>query len=139
MSKTAAGIILEANVAYLSLLRGEGEQMTEFIAAGYTAHLTDRTMTGGHELVRSVAAKFKQAFTELSVEVQILVEGTDRVAWQRIIRGTQTGAFYGFPASGREVVWREMITTRIEDGRIAEEWVISDLAERLLLSRKRAG
>jgi hypothetical protein len=29
-----------------------------------------------------------------------------------------------------------MLTSRFEDGRIAEEWVITDLAERLLLARR---
>lgn len=31
----------------------------------------------------------------------------------------------------------DMVTSRFRDGKIAEEWVISDLAERLLLARKR--
>lgn len=29
-----------------------------------------------------------------------------------------------------------MVTSRFRDGLIAEEWVVTDLAERLLLSRK---
>jgi hypothetical protein len=28
-----------------------------------------------------------------------------------------------------------MITSRLQDGRIAEEWAVSELAERLLLAR----
>ena len=69
--------------------------------------------------------------------MEILVEGPDRIAWQRIIRATHEGAFKGFPASGRKIVWRDMTTSRFRDGVIAEEWVISDLAEQLLLSRKK--
>ena len=49
----------------------------------------------------------------------------------------QQGAYAGFPASGRVIVWRDMVTSVFRDGRIAEEWVISDLAEQLLGSRKR--
>jgi hypothetical protein len=44
----------------------------------------------------------------------------------------------GFPATGRPIVWRDMVTSRFQDGRIAEDWVLTDLAERLLLARKRA-
>jgi predicted ester cyclase len=138
MNSTAATTIRDANVAYLSLVRGEGDSISRFFSPDYTAHLTDSTITGGHDLVRSVAAKFASAFSGLSIEVEILVEGADRVAWQRVFRGTQTGAFYGFPASGREVVWRDMVTTHLQDELIAEEWVVSDLAERLLLSRKQS-
>ncbi|MCL4865617.1 MAG: ester cyclase [Gemmatimonadales bacterium] len=42
----------------------------------------------------------------------------------------------GFPATGRPIVWRDMVTSRFVDGRIVEDWSISDLAERLLLARK---
>jgi predicted ester cyclase len=136
MSPSSSATIRAANAAYLSLLRGEGDGISEYFSPEYTAHLTERTLTGGHALVRSVAARFRTAFTDLSLEVEVLVEGADRVAWQRVCRGIHTGALHGFPGSGREIVWRDMVTTRLEEGRIAEEWVISDLAERLLLSRK---
>ena len=66
---------------------------------------------------------------------EVLVEADDRVAWQRIHRGTHTASFAGIPASGRELVWRDMIVSRFEDARIAEEWAISDLAERMLAGR----
>jgi predicted ester cyclase len=59
------------------------------------------------------------------------------VSWQRTIRAKQEGAFKGFPASGRNIVWRDVVTSRFRDGLIVEEWVISDLAEQLLLSRKK--
>lgn len=32
--------------------------------------------------------------------------------------------------------WRDMVTSRFSDGLIADEWVISDLAERFLLALK---
>ncbi len=79
----------------------------------------------------------RRAFPDLQVEVEILVEGKDRVAWQRTLRGTQQGDFMSFPACGRRIVWRDMFTSRFRDGLIAEGWVVTDLAERLLLARKR--
>lgn len=39
--------------------------------------------------------------------------------------------------TGRPIVWRDRVTCRFSDGRIAEDWVSTDLAERLLLGRKR--
>jgi hypothetical protein len=78
----------------------------------------------------------QRAFPDLQIEVEILVEGKDRVAWQRTLRGTQQGDFMGFPPCGRQIVWRDMVTSRFRDGLIAEDWVITDLAERLLLARK---
>jgi predicted ester cyclase len=43
----------------------------------------------------------------------------------------------GFPATGHRILWRDMVTSRFEDGYIAEEWVVTDQVERLLLARKR--
>ena len=34
-------------------------------------------------------------------------------------------------------VWREMIISKFSDGMIAKEWVVTDCADCLLLSRKR--
>lgn len=137
MSTSATNTIRDATAAYLSLVRGEGDSIAQFFSDTYTAHLTERTLAGGHDLIRSVAAKFSGAFSDLGVEVEVLVEGSGRVAWQRVFRGTQTGPFYGFPASGRQIVWRDMVTSRLEGGLIAEEWMVSDLAEQLLASRKK--
>jgi predicted ester cyclase len=53
------------------------------------------------------------------------------------VRGIHSGDFLGFPATGRQVVWREMFTSRFRDDMIAEDWAVTELAERLLLSRKR--
>jgi predicted ester cyclase len=64
------------------------------------------------------------------------VEGEDRVAWQRTFRGTHKGKFKGFPASGLNIVWRDMVTSHFYNERIGEEWVITDLAEQLLVSSK---
>lgn len=74
---------------------------------------------------------------DIDIDVDILLEGDDRVAWQRTLRATHEGTFKGFPATGLQIVWRDMITSQFLDGLISEEWVVTDLAEQLLLSRKR--
>ncbi|MEM7277261.1 MAG: ester cyclase [Pseudomonadota bacterium] len=91
----------------------------------------------GHTGIRGFTKTIHDAFSELSVDVEILVESGNRISWQRCIHGTQTGAFQGFPASGLRMAWRDMVVSEIADGKIAEEWVVTDLAEALLRSRKR--
>lgn len=118
------------------IVKGRLDAAEEFFTQDYVAHVTDRKLTGGPAFVREFVTMLHDAFSDLEVEVEILVDSGDRVAWQRTITGTHTGAFRGFPASGRRVVWRDMVTSRFDDGRIAEDWVVTDLAERLLLSRK---
>lgn len=50
---------------------------------------------------------------------------------------THTGPLKGFPATGRPLVWRDVVTSRWAEGRIAEAWGIVDLVEPLVLARKR--
>lgn len=127
--------IKAANAALLT--EGRPDAVADFFAADYTVHLTDGALSGGHEAVRGAVAQLRRAFPSLRVEVEILVEHGDRVAWQRTLSGVQQGAFQGFPATARPVRWREQVTSRFHDGLIAEEWLVSDLAERLLRARKK--
>lgn len=119
------------------VVKCEHEAIGEFFTSDYVVHLTGRDVAGGHTLVREFLQLYQRAFPKLKVEVEILAEEGDRVAWQRTLRGKQHGAFKGFPPSGRTIVWRDVITSKFRDGLIAEEWVISDLAEQLLFSRKK--
>jgi steroid delta-isomerase-like uncharacterized protein len=134
MHGSPSATIRAANSALIA--NGQLDSIGEFFTPDYVAHLTGEDMTGGHGAIRKVLDLYRRAFPDLQVDVEILVEENDRVAWQRTLRGTQKGDFRGFPATGRQIVWREMITSRFRDGLIAEDWFITDLAERLLLARK---
>ena len=65
-----------------------------------------------------------------------MFEGEERVALQETVQATHKGNLKGFPASDRRNVWCDMKVSQFRDGPIAEEWVITDLAEQLLLARK---
>lgn len=133
--ETLSSIIHEANRVLVE--KGNTDAISDFFAADYVAHLTDQDFAGGHKLIRGMLDQYQRAFPNPKVEVEVLLEGADRVSWQRTIRARQEGAFKGFPASGRDIVWRDVVTSRFRNGLIAEEWVVSDLAEQLLLSRKK--
>jgi steroid delta-isomerase-like uncharacterized protein len=133
MDPSPASRIQAANSAIIA--GGNLDAIGEFFTPDYVGHGTDRDLEG-HSAVRKFLGMLQQAFPDLRVEVEILAEGDDRVAWHGTLRGTQKGDFMGFPACGRQIVWRDMITSRFRDGLIAEEWVLTDLAEHLLRARK---
>lgn len=135
MSGTAAERIVAANQALI--VRGDLESIDEFFAEDYVVHLTNEDLGGGHTLVRRVIGSLRKAFTDLDVRVDILVDGRERVAWQRTLSATHSGSYAGFPATGRSLAWRDMVVSEFRQGVIAEEWHVSDLAERLLRARKR--
>ncbi len=134
MDPTPSSTIQAANTALIEL--GRAEAIEKFFASDYLAHVTGRDIRGGHKVIADYIKMLHRAFSKIQVQVEILVERDDRIAWQRTIRGVQSGAFKGFPASGRNIVWQDMVTSRFHEGLISEEWVVTDLAERLLLARK---
>ena len=134
MKQSPASKIETANRALIA--EGKVDAVNAFFTADYVAHGTDRRIEG-HGAIRKFVRELQQGFPDLQVEVEILVKAKDRVAWQRTLRGSHRGNFRGFPPTGRRVVWRDMVTSRFRDGRIAEDWVITDVVERLLRSKKR--
>ncbi len=134
MEKSLAQIIKEANRILIS--GGDLDAVGDFFTPDYTVHITGRDFKGGHKIVRDTLSQLQKSFPDIQIEVEILVEGHNRVAWQRTYRGTHKSKFKGFPASGLKIVWRDMVTSHLYDGLIQEEWVITDLAEQLLMSRK---
>ena len=135
MKLSHASTIEAANQALM--VDGDLEAIPEYFSSAYVTHLTDETVTGGHSTVRRVLEMYQRAFGNIKVEVVVLIENEDRVAWQRTIRATHKGKFRNFPATRRAIVWRDMVVSRFEDGLIVEEWLATDLAERLLLARKK--
>jgi predicted ester cyclase len=135
MERSPASTIEEANTALI--VKGDVDAADRYFTADYVAHLTDRDLDRGPDAVRRFVDGLRRGFSDLQVEVEILLEGQGRIAWQRTVRGIHSGDFLGFPATGRQVVWREMFTSRFRDDMIAEDWAVTELAERLLLSRKR--
>ena len=134
VARTNAATIEAANTALI--LNGNLHEVGDFFTSDYVAHVTGQDFSGGHDVVKKVVRAYRRAFSEIEVEIEILVKAKSRIAWQRTLRAKQTGAFKGFPASNRMIIWRDMITSEFRDGLIAEEWVVTDLAEKLLLSRK---
>ena len=133
MSDSLASRVHEANATLVA--GGQLDAVPDFFTEGYVAHLTEEDMAGGHGAIRGFLEMLRNSFPDLTIEVEIFVENGDRIAWQRTHRGTHAASFMGIPASGNELVWRDMIVSRFEDGRIAEEWAISDLAERMLTAK----
>jgi predicted ester cyclase len=133
MERSHASIIRAANHALIE--QADIDAVADYFAPHYVAHATDADFHA-HDFIRSFIATIRRAFPDLRSEVEILVESDDRVAWHRTLRATHKGAFKGFPPTGKPIVWRDAVTSRFEDGLIVEDWVISDLAERLLGARK---
>jgi steroid delta-isomerase-like uncharacterized protein len=70
----------------------------------------------------------RQAFPDLQADIDDIFGARDQVAMRLTFRGTHSGQFLGFPASGRTIGYVSHEFYRIADGLIAEEWICSDMA-----------
>lgn len=68
-----------------------------------------------------------EAFPDFTATVEDVVSSGDTVAMRVTLRGTHEGPFYGTEPTGTEFEIQNMVFTRIEDGRIAERWVLPDM------------
>jgi ubiquinone/menaquinone biosynthesis C-methylase UbiE/predicted ester cyclase len=71
----------------------------------------------GHAGARRSVALYLELFPDLSFEVEDQVSEGDKVASRWILRGTHRG---------RKVELRGIVISRFEDGRIIEDWAVSD-------------
>lgn len=133
MTQSHFPTIEAANSALIA--KGNVDSIGEYFSSDYVAHVTDGDHSG-HKTVGRYITTLRRAFPDIEVEVDLLVENADRIAWQRTLRGTQKCAFQDFSACDRQIIWRDMVTSRLHDGLIAEEWIVTDLAERLLRAQK---
>ena len=115
------------------LNRGNIGAATDIFTPTYTYHALTGDVRGGPEVIRQFVTELRTAFPDLHVEAQVLVEQADKVVWLRTSKGTHRGAYRGVPPSGRSITWQEMVVTRYEAGKVAEEWSVSDLGEHLRL------
>jgi predicted ester cyclase len=70
----------------------------------------------------------KHAFPDLQAHIEDIVAAQDKVAVRLRFRGTHSGEFLGFRATGRTIEYVSHEFYRIADGLIAEEWICSDTA-----------
>lgn len=67
------------------------------------------------------------AFPDAVASVEDIFASQDRVAVRMRITGTHRGSFQGVPPSGAPIDYVSNEIYRISDGKIAEEWICSDM------------
>lgn len=129
MTNASAALVLDSLEAFNA---GDKERLLAVVAPELVMHLT-----GSPEPIRGREAwldgfeLMKRAFPDLEARVDDVVAAEDRVAVRLTLRGTHAGDFQGLPATGRTIEYVSHEFYRVEEGRIAEEWICSDTASLL--------
>ena len=69
-----------------------------------------------------------RSFPDLRADVEDIFGSDGRVAVRLTFHGTHQAAFLGIPATHRRVRYQSLELYRMADGKIAEEWIASDVA-----------
>lgn len=97
--------------------------------ADFVLHfLPDGSDTRGLEGLREHVRELHEAFPDWSEDIKGIVAERDMVVIHYVSSGTNQGQWLGKPPTGNRVQVNEMSIFRIEDGRIAEQWLLPDMA-----------
>ena len=118
--------------------KGNMDAVEGIFASDYVAHAGGKDHKGT-EFVKRFIGQLRTALPDFRVvDVEIHMQTGQTVAWERTLSGTHEANMMGIPPTGQKVEWRDMLVTRFEGEKIAEEWVVSDLAGQLLCVPARA-
>jgi len=102
--------------------------LDEFVAEDVVVHNPQLPgVTPDREGIKQAAEMFRQA-TPGRHEIQLQVAEGDLVVSLIVARGVHAGELLGVPATGNEVETEGIAIHRIDDGKIAEYWAVTDTA-----------
>lgn len=105
--------------------QGRMEVADELVAANAVEH--QRGGAGdGPEGVKRTAQLLRSAFSDFSLTIEDLVVDGDTVWARQRGGGTNTGSFFGHPATGRTAYVEVFDVGRFENGRMVAHWGVPD-------------
>jgi len=108
--------------------RGNLDVLDEMMTADFVNHRVPPGMDSGIGSVKRIVQMERAAFPDLTYTVEQEVQEGDHVMVVTRAEGTHDGAIFGVEPTGRQVSWQQVHIARIENGRMAEHWGVSDLA-----------
>jgi steroid delta-isomerase-like uncharacterized protein len=80
----------------------------------------------GRDMIKEAVTRFHRAFPDLRIDIEDAFAVADKVVLRYIAHGTQTGAYYDIPPSGRTVAVRGITIFQIKNGKTKTEWTEYD-------------
>ncbi|OMC37526.1 hypothetical protein A5740_04695 [Mycobacterium sp. GA-1841] len=107
---------------------GDLSELDDLVAPGAAYHDTQDPFGDqrGPEHMRSLIEMYRKSFTNMKFDVKMQIAEGDYVCTMIEAQGDNTGEIMGHPATGKHARINLTDTTRIEDGKIAENWVTWD-------------
>ena len=101
--------------------------LRDLVAADYVYRTPGEELTG-LEGLQGLLTSYRRGFPDLELVIDDMFGDGGRVATAFTFTGTHLGELMGVPATGKRVSVDGIIHSRVEGGRIVEEWELLDLA-----------
>jgi predicted ester cyclase len=98
----------------------------EVVSPCFTSHDWPEGSTGPRAF-RKYYAAIRSAVPDARYEVDDLIAEGDRVVVRWTMRGTHEGEFGDIAPTGRPIALHGIAIYRVDDGKLMERWVVSDL------------
>lgn len=106
--------------AWAAVQAHDWETTRGFFAPGYVRHTESGELTFDHFL--GLVQEEHKAFPDTRIELSDFIVGGDRVAFRWSSTATHLGKYFEVPPTGRRVTASGITMSRIEGGKIAEDW-----------------
>jgi steroid delta-isomerase-like uncharacterized protein len=116
---------------YFDVVANEGnlDLADEIFASDYQHHdpaNPDPRPMIGSQAVKDHLTSLRGAFPDLVFQVDDMLAEDDDIVVRWTVRGTNTGDYFGMPATGKPIEITGMNTWRTRDGKAVEGWVNRD-------------
>ncbi len=112
--------------SFLERLDKDLSAIEDFFIANCLANLPGNPDPTNREGFRQFVAMLYAAFPDLHHTVEDQIAENDKVASLVNVRGTHRGDFLGIASTGKQVVFKDLIITRIQRGKVVELWAQFD-------------
>ncbi|MDY6764968.1 MAG: ester cyclase [Halobacteria archaeon] len=102
------------------------EILGEVCTTDYVHHTALGEDVEGREAFIAFAEGLHDAFDDLTFDIETIIAEDDTVAVRGVVSGVHVGEFQGISPTEESVTWKSYVFARIEDGKMAESWVLSD-------------
>lgn len=107
--------------------RGNLEVLDDLCAPDIIHHTTHSAAPlTGLKAVKRLASAYQKAFPDLHYTLDTIVAEGPYVTIRWKASGTHRGTFQGIPPTGKVCAMSGMSINRLQDGQIAERWIVND-------------
>lgn len=106
--------------------QGDTSRISEFYAEKFQADYPFTNWGTGLEGIRNLVLELKGGIPDYNERIDELIDAGENIIVRLTITGTHTGPLPNIPATGNFLEFRDVTVCRIENGKIAAQWGLSD-------------